>query len=103
MQKYSDKNPAEGYYDVIGHGTPGSIEGRSAAEVADRIRVASGGQNVRLLSCQTGCPTGNFAQDLADRLGVRVQAPTSDIGASGRGNSLEFFDGGEWRWFDPSS
>jgi hypothetical protein len=60
------------------------------------------GQNIRLLSCQTGCPTGTFAQELADRMGVRVMAPTTDIGASGRGKTLTVFDGGQWRWFDPN-
>lgn len=71
--------------------------------MAAKIRSASGGQNIRLLSCQTGCPTGNFAQDLSNELGVRVMAPTTDIGASNRGNTLTIFDGGEWRWFDPLS
>jgi hypothetical protein len=101
MIKYSNKHPEAGMYDVIGHGSPNDIAGRSAAEVADRVRAASGGQDIRLLSCQTGCPTGTFAQDLANALGARVKAPTTDIGASSRGNTLTIFDGGEWRWFSP--
>jgi hypothetical protein len=47
-----------------------------------------------------GCPTGRFAQDLADEMGVRVMAPTSDIGASGSGKTVDMF-GGEFRCFDP--
>lgn len=101
MILYSKKNPEAGLFDVIGHGSPNSIAGQSAAEVGSRIQQTSGGQSIRLLSCQTGCPTGSFAQDLANVLGVRVKAPTTDIGASSRGNTLEIFDGGEWRWFLP--
>lgn len=101
MLRFSEKNPEEGLFDVIGHGSPNDIAGRSAAQIADKIRAASGGQDIRLLSCQTGSPSGTFAQDLADNLGVRVKAPTTDIGASTRGNTLTFFDGGEWRWFSP--
>jgi hypothetical protein len=100
MMKYSAKNPEGGMYDVIGHGSPNAIAGRSAAEVGDRIGAASEGQDIRLLSCRTGCPTGSFAQDLANNLGVRVKAPTADIGASSRGNTLDMFGGG-WRWFSP--
>lgn len=88
-------------YDVMGHGSPSDIAGRSASEVADRIRGASGGQDSRLLSCRTGCPSGTFAQDLANELGVRVRALTRDIGSSARGNTLDMF-GGEWRWFTPN-
>lgn len=102
MRKFSAKNPEPGYYDVVGHGSPHEIAGMSPAQLADRIRDASGGQNIRLLSCQAGCPTGNFAQELADNLGVRVMAPTTDIGASNTGKTLTIFDGGEWRWFDPN-
>lgn len=101
MIKYSNKNPAAGYYAVIGHGSPTDIAGRSASEVAQRIGTSSGSQDIRLPACRTGCPTGTFAQDLANTMGVRVMAPTTDIGASTRGNTLTIFDGGEWRWFTP--
>ncbi len=94
MQRYSQRFPEEGYYDVIGHGSPSDLAGRTPAELADHIRVASGGQNIRLLSCQTGRPAGDFAQSLADDLGVRVTAPTTDIGASGSGKTLTIFDEG---------
>lgn len=43
MLKYSQKHPEEGLFDVIGHGSPNEIAGRSAIEVAERIRGASGG------------------------------------------------------------
>ncbi len=102
MRKFSTNNPEAGYYDVVGHGSPNDLAGLSPGQLADRISGPAGGQNIRLLSCQTGCPTGTFAQDLADNLGVRVMAPTTDIGASNTGKTLTIFDGGEWRWFDPS-
>lgn len=102
MEKWSARHPEPGYYDVIGHGSPHDLAGMSAAELADKLRPGLGGRNVRLLSCQTACPSGSFAQDLANELGVRVQAPTTDIGASGSGKSFEFFKGGEWAWFDPN-
>jgi hypothetical protein len=74
----------------------------SADELAAKIAVSSDGWDIRLLACQTACPSGSFAQDLSNRLGVRVTAPTTDIEASGRGKTLVIFDGGEWRWFEPS-
>lgn len=102
MSKWAARNPEPGYYDVIGHGGPNSLAGMSADELAAKIGSSSGGQNIRLLACQTGCPTGSFAQDLSNRLGVRVMAPTTDIGASDSGKTLTVFDGGGWRWFDPN-
>lgn len=32
--------------------------------------------------------------------GTRVNAPATDIGVSGSGETFDFMDGGEWRWFD---
>jgi hypothetical protein len=62
MLEFSRRNPEPGYYDVIGHGSPNDLSGMSADELASKISAGSGGQNTRLLSCQTGCPTGTFAQ-----------------------------------------
>ena len=75
----------------------------SRAEVANVVRETPSwaGQDVRLLSCSTGCPTGSFAQDLASELGVGVKAPTTDIYVTGRGG-VSFDPGGEWRWFYPA-
>jgi hypothetical protein len=36
------------------------------------------GQDVRLLSCSTGCPSGTYAQELANDLGVTAQAQRRD-------------------------
>jgi hypothetical protein len=102
MIRWAERHPEPGYYDVIGHGSPNSLSGMSADELAAEIGGSLNGQNIRLLPCQTGCPSRSFAQDLANRLRVRVMAPTTDIGASGKGKTLTIFDGGEWRWFDPN-
>jgi hypothetical protein len=59
-----------------------------------------GGQDIWLLSCSTGCPTGTFAQGLANELGVVVRAPTTDIFVSSRGR-ISFESGGGWRIFSP--
>lgn len=101
MLKYAERHADDGIYDVVGHGTPNDIAGYSAQEVADRISPTLGGRVVRLLSCETGSPSGSFAQDLANNLGVTVQAPTTNIGASGSGKTLFFETGGEWKWFTP--
>lgn len=94
--------PEPGMFDVIGHGTPSSVSGMSASELAGAIRARPGwaGQDIRLLSCSTGCPTGTFAQDLANNLGVVVRAPSTDIIVSSRGG-ITFEGGGGWRIFSP--
>jgi RHS repeat-associated protein len=91
-----------GYFDVIGHGTPADVSGMSASELASEIQATPSweDQNVRLLSCSTGCPSGTYAQDLANELGVTVQAPTSDFLVSSRGG-ISFLDGGGWAYFSP--
>lgn len=97
------KVPGEdGYFDVVGHGTPFDVSGMSSSELAAQVEANPGwgGQDVRLLSCSTGCPSGTYAQDLANQLGVTVQAPTTDILVSGRGG-ISFLDGGGWKWFMP--
>jgi len=82
----------DGVHDVVIHGSPdgfardpGFTQPVSAGELAAEIRGSGwSGQEVRLVSCQTGC--GVAGQDLADELGVRVWAPTDDawITQSGR-------------------
>lgn len=86
---------ANGFYDVIGHGTPDSIlvfHNGKEIEVSHRVlsrllRQDPGykGGPVRLLSCSTGSNAGKFAQDLANKLGVPVKAPTELLWAFGDG------------------
>jgi hypothetical protein len=88
-----------GAFDVIAHGSTHEIEvmTRNGAVMVDQ-RVAARliqdspgyaeGQPIRLLSCSTGaCDTG-FAQNLANKMGVPVQAPTDLVWAYGDGRML---------------
>ena len=82
-----------GYTDVAVHGSPNSIsviikEGDTEKEIVlDHRRLAkylksdkgySGGK-IRLLSCKTGSEDGSFAQNLANKLGVVVRAPSDTL------------------------
>jgi RHS repeat-associated protein len=85
-----------GWFDVIAHGTPDIIEiqtangpmevdSRIAARLIEQSPGYHAGQNIRLLSCSTGaCATG-FAQNLANKLGVKVIAPTDLLWAYSNG------------------
>lgn len=76
----------EGFFDFAAHGTADNIEYGSedkvltAREVARIIRhnESYNGEKVRLLSCNTGSVEDGFAQQLANALGVEVEAP-SDV------------------------
>jgi len=88
--KRTDIDP-KGVMDVVAHGTPNKIQimtkngevwidQRTAAKLIQR-NPDYNGQSVRLLSCETGaCDTG-FAQNLANKLGVKVEAPTEILWA----------------------
>ena len=74
----------EGYYDVVGHGSPDIMEffgDNISSKTVMKIltgRDDYSGENVRLMSCSTGWADedGNcFAQRLADILQVDVKAP----------------------------
>lgn len=82
--------PVEGFFDVAMHGTPRSVFFRSsevkmsARALATIIRHSKGytGQNIRLLSCNTGKTEGDaycFAEELANALGVTVTAPNKAL------------------------
>ena len=83
-------SPYKNYYDVIAHGLPNSITmtingrpynvgHRNAARFISNQPGYTSGQPIRLLSCDTGsCPNG-FAQNLANKMGVPVMAPTHKI------------------------
>nr|WP_252716041.1 VENN motif pre-toxin domain-containing protein [Acinetobacter guillouiae] len=84
--KRSDIDP-NGMYDVIAHGAPNKIEvtvngkailidQRTASQLIQKSEGYQKGQPIRLLSCSTGSCDVGFAQNLANKMGVPVQAPT---------------------------
>ena len=104
----------EGFFDFAAHGAADIIEygseemKLSARDVANIIRHNKdyNGQKVRLLSCNTGSTDDGFAQQLANALGVEVEAPTDvlyvysngtyKIGLDGSGEMKTFKPGGKW-------
>ena len=95
----SDIDP-NGVFDVIAHGSTQQIEvmtGSGKVILADQRLVArlienspayTAGQPIRLLSCSTGACDAGFAQNLANKMGVPVQAPTDLVWAYGNGSMV---------------
>ena len=90
--KRQDINPNR-LLDVVAHGALNKIEvsiggtrpilvdHRTAAKLIQQSPDYVKGQPIRLLSCSTGmCDTG-FAQNLANKMGVSVQAPSNLVWA----------------------
>ncbi len=95
--KRNDIDP-EGYYDVVAHGSPHKIQietpnggvlvnHRTAAKLIQQ-QPDYNGQNIRLFSCSTGACDKGFAQNLANKLNVEVQAPTDLLWAYPDGKTL---------------
>ena len=86
---------SSGYYDIIAHGSPNSIEMNinGQRQVIDHRMLASMlehsddymGQDIRLLSCSTGSLDDGFAQNLANKMNVNVLAPTDILWAYNNG------------------
>lgn len=80
-----------GFYDIIAHGNPISIEVQhNGKSITINHRIAAKlfkhdkqykGEGIRLLSCSTGKLSSGFAQNLANKLNVPVQAPTDILWA----------------------
>lgn len=89
---------ANGLYDVIAHGTNKSIQiQHNGNKVEIDHRTASRlfkndpmikGKSLRLLSCDTGSNPSGFAQNLANKLNVVVEAPTKLVWAYPNGRYL---------------
>ncbi|MFN4291832.1 MAG: hypothetical protein ACK4E7_13270 [Permianibacter sp.] len=87
-----------GQFDVVAHGSPDAIEFMTAKgpvtvdhrTAARLIQEAPGynGQPIRLLSCETGACDVGFAQNLANKLNVPVQAPTDLVWAYQNGQMV---------------
>lgn len=90
VKKRSDIDP-DGYFDVVAHGSPNKIqvETQNGPVLVDHRTAAKliqnnpdyNGQNIRLLSCNTGSCDNGFAQSLSNKLNVEVKAPTDLIWA----------------------
>ncbi len=103
-----------GYTDVAVHGSPNSISVfRKTANgeqeiVLDQRRLAKflkqdkgyTGGKIRLLSCKTGDESGSFAQNLANKLGVVVRAPSDTLHIYPNGKMVigpdRFTNSGKW-------
>ena len=107
---------ANGFYDIIAHGNPVSIEiQHNGQTITIDHRVAARlfkqdkqykGQAIRLLSCGTGKLDTGFAQNLANKLNVPVQAPTDILWVDFEGNITigpnEFTNSGTWVIKEPN-
>ena len=85
IRKRKDVDP-DGKFDLIAHGTSNSIEiehngkkilvnSRTVAKLLKQNKDYKG-QDIRLLSCNTGYLNHGFAQNLANKLNVTVWAPS---------------------------
>lgn len=81
-----------GMYTVDMHGDPDSVRIGSRYLTADELATLLEadphwkGEPIRLLACETGQSANGFAQQLADRLGVTVYAPSDYVFVSARGS-----------------
>ncbi|WP_309129953.1 hypothetical protein [Microbacterium sp.] len=83
-----------GEYVLDLHGAPHAVQGgdgsmMDAAEFAEHLQKHTdwdGKSPIRLFSCDTGSAPDGFAQQLADRLGVDVTAPTKPVWSTAGGS-----------------
>ncbi|WP_261568733.1 hypothetical protein [Frankia gtarii] len=112
--------PKEGFYTADLHGNPegfGVGDKRvDAGEFASLVQTDPDWrrQPIRLLSCSTGAGDHPVAQDVAEELGVRVEAPTGPVWVDHNGNpvvddteieneyGLMETGPGTWRTFEPT-
>ncbi|MGC4244094.1 MAG: hypothetical protein QM686_17935 [Herbaspirillum sp.] len=83
--------------DIVNSG--GMIAGRQG------VSADYGGGSIRLASCQTGACDIGFSQNLANKLGVPVTAPTDALFVFPNGRTVigpnQFTNSGQWRTFYP--
>ena len=96
--KRRDKD-RNGIFDVVAHGGNAiiqithngktiEIDSRTAAKLLKARSDYKNGQPIRLLSCNTGESSLGFAQNLANKLNVIVEAPTKLVWAFSDGSIL---------------
>jgi len=121
FQNMQNVEPIGGYTDVAIHGNEDgfSYSDRSGAQVPVSVdeftsRIQSSkdydGGPVRLLSCSTGGYSDGAAQQLADKLGVNVMAPTDTLWvypngdtiiSKNRDEAIKGITSGTWKVFKP--
>jgi hypothetical protein len=107
--------PEAGFYDVVVHGSPDTV----AVRIGDKWQLVShrslasyiakqpdySGGAIRLASCQTGACDAGVAQNLANKLGVPVMAPTDTLFVFPNGKTVigpnHFTNSGQWKTFSP--
>ena len=102
-----------GFYDVVVHGNSQTVgvvvdgefkllDQRSLATLIEK-QADYGGGAIRLASCETGAFSAGFAQNLSNKLGVRVKAPTDTLFIFPNGKTVigpnQFTNSGEWKIF----
>jgi RHS repeat-associated protein len=110
LATYGARVPTQsgGYFNVVTHADATSAYVRSAGgdmavghrELARFISGSSGysGQPIRLIGCNAGACSTGLAQNLANKLGVDVVAPTGKAYVSSTGS---FWADGSWVTFTP--
>ena len=117
LKLYSSRVKEEpGFTDVTIHGNPDTAEyyykGKwiklDQRSLALMLKKDSGYRSggIRLLSCSTGRLDSGFAQNLANKLGVPVKAPTDTLWVWPNGRLTigpnQFSNTGSWRIFKPT-
>ncbi|MBD5461988.1 MAG: hypothetical protein HDR24_02840 [Lachnospiraceae bacterium] len=114
----SSATPIEGYTDVIVHGAPPNhvgvmhngewnyLDQRSLANFLKQDAGYTKGP-IRLIACGTGSTPNGFAQNLANKMGVEVMAPSDIIWAFPDGKLTigpkQYSNTGQWNIFLPGN
>jgi len=114
--EYASKaTPLSGYTDVIIHGNPetdkvsvfhnGKWQDIDQRRLVTYIKKDTGYESgaIRLISCSTG--SKEFAQNLANKMGVNVMAPSDTVWAHSNGKLTigpkSYINNGTWKIFKP--
>ena len=105
LEREYDQRTSEfpGVYSIGGHGSPSSLAGFSSDSLSNLIKLTQGNvlyRSVQLNSCSTGSGDGSFAQDVANRIGLPVTAPTGEIFLH-EGGAISMDGSGIWKTFNP--
>jgi len=108
--------PETGYMDVVIHGTPTDVaimhngewvylDQRRLSTMLKHDKEFNKNKAIRLISCSTGADTAGFAQNLANKLGVIVKAPSDTLWVFPSGKMTigpsQFKNTGHWAIYRP--